>query len=353
MKLTHAIARGSAVVALALASPDAFAQPVTAPQGAQPASRDPVRMTAAQQRFDRGRTLFEQHDYAGAIPELRASLDLYSSPNTRLYLGLCLLQTGSLAEAHAELQRTHAEARDRAAVNPNFANTRDLAEREIAALRPRLAQVVVRVAAPVTGMTVRVGATEVLPAMFGLPIFLDPGEVTVVSQAPGYVTFRETQRVGAGEAREVVVGLTREPPRNLAPPMAEPVHETARVPVERVTGGGVRTAGFVVMGVGALGLGAFALFGSFASSSWDDANRTPPTQRGSVAHRDMVDAGERWQLLANIGLGVGIGLVATSAVMIAVGGPRVTIEEEEQRRTARVTPWIDLARGAAGVSGAF
>ncbi len=59
-------------------------------------------MAAAQQRFDRGFELFDRRDFATAITEFRASLELAPSPNTRLYVGLCLLQTGALAEAHAE-----------------------------------------------------------------------------------------------------------------------------------------------------------------------------------------------------------------------------------------------------------
>lgn len=317
---------------------------------------DAARMAAAQQRFDRGFELFDRRDFATAITEFRASLELAPSPNTRLYVGLCLLQTGALAEAHAELQRAFTEARDRAVSDPRYANARNIAERELNTLRPRLGRLVVRADGAPAGATLRAGGVEIFPPMLGLPLYFDPGEVTVTGEAPGSAPFRRTVRLAADVTTEVAVAFergatARPPPSSLVTVRTEPPR---RMPVERVTGGGVRTAGYVVGGLGVLGVGAFALFGSFASTRFDEVSLACRNTRCQNNLQEAnIDEGETWQLAANVSLGVGAGLLVTGVIMIAVGGPRITVEEEEERRTARVTPFVDVAGRTLGVHGAF
>jgi hypothetical protein len=317
---------------------------------------DAARMAAAQQRFDRGFELFDRQDFATAISEFRASLELAPSPNTRLYVGLCLLRTGALAEAHAELQRTFTEARDRALSDPRYANARNIAERELEALRPRLGRLVVRADGAPAGATLRAGSVEVAAAMLGLPLYFDPGEVAVTGEAPGRAPFRQTVRLTPDVTTEVSVTFDRAtaaPLRVQAPNLAR-TEAPRRMPVERVTGGGVRTAGYVVGGLGVLGVGSFALFGLFAGQRFDEVSLA--CQRRSCPSRAWeasIDEGEAWQLAANVSLGVGVGLVVTGAIMIAVGGPRVTVEQQEERRTARIAPYIDAVGRTLGVQGAF
>lgn len=317
---------------------------------------DAARMAAAQQRFDRGYELFDRHDYATAIAEFRASLELVASPNTRLYVGLCLLQTGPLAEAHAELQRAFTEARDRAVADPRYANARNIAERELTALRPRLGRLVVRADGAPDGASYRAGGVEVLPAMFGLPLYFDPGEVAVTAEAPGRSPFRRTVRLTPDTTTEVAVTFDRAgaPATATRTPDVVRVEAPRPLPVERVSGGGVRTAGYVVGGLGVLGVGAFVLFGNFASTRYDEVSLACGGRRCATRTQESaIDEGETWQLAANVSLGVGVGLLVTGAIMIAVGGPRVTVEELEERRTARLAPFLDVSGGTAGVRGAF
>jgi len=336
------------LLATALASPVVHAQ--------QPG--DAARMAAAQQRFDRGFELFDRHDYATAITEFRASLELAASPNTRLYVGLCLLQTGALAEAHAELQRTFTEARDRAVSDPRYTNARNIAERELNAVRPRLGRLVVRADGAPAGAVLRAGSLEIIPAMLGIPLYFDPGEITLTGDAPERAPFRQTVRLAADVTTEVAVTFERatvarapNPNASLVTVRTEPPR---RLPVERVTGGGVRTAGYVVGGLGVLGVGAFALFGNFAMTRFEEVSLACNNRRCATrAQEGNIDEGETWQLAANVSLGVGVGLLVTGAIMIAVGGPRVTVEEEEERRTATISPYVDAAGQTLGVHGAF
>jgi hypothetical protein len=113
-------------------------------------------------------------------------------------------------------------------------------------------------------------------------------------------------------------------------------------------GGGVRTAGFVVGALGLVGAGGFVAFGLLARQRYDDLvtlcrNQPCPTWRESD-----IQVGERYQLLSNIGLGVGAAGLLAGIIMIAAGGPTT-----EAAPAPAVTAWADPARGLVGVRGAF
>ncbi|MBK6535337.1 MAG: tetratricopeptide repeat protein [Deltaproteobacteria bacterium] len=59
----------------------------------------------AQQRFTRGTALYDARDFPQALVEFRASIELYGSPNTRLYLARCLRELGRLDESVPEFER--------------------------------------------------------------------------------------------------------------------------------------------------------------------------------------------------------------------------------------------------------
>ena len=97
-----------------------------------PTAEAPSAAVAAQARFDRGRELFQQGRFADALPEFRASLELFRSPNTRLYVGLCLQRMERFAESSAELSLTVSEADAMLATDRRYESARDLARRALA-----------------------------------------------------------------------------------------------------------------------------------------------------------------------------------------------------------------------------
>jgi serine/threonine-protein kinase len=331
------------------------------------AQQDPAHVAAAQQRFERGLALYDRREFVAALPEFRAALELYATPNIRLYVGLCLKSTGRLAAAYAELQRTHTEARDRAATNPDYADARDVSAQALDELRPQLAHLVVRVTPANAPVRVRIGETEVLPAMFGLPIPFDPGEVRVTAEGIEYRAEPVTVRLVANATAETTLTLqatatapadvgvrvpTITPTRPENARTSTPMTAIPQTLVSQVTGGGVRTAGVVVAGIGVAGVVAFAVLGTLSNTLYDDLVTRCP--RRCVTSTDLadVDTGEGYDLAANISLGVGLAAVLAGSIMIAVGGPRAVDDGGDTRR-ARVAPWLDPERSMAGVSGAF
>lgn len=336
-RLRSTLPGACAALALALCAPAASAQ---APQP------DPANnAAAAQARFDAGRARFEQGDLAGALAEFRGSLELFRSPNTRLYIGLCLARTDRPAEAFNELSRAANEAADLARTDRRYEATRDRARRELGPLEARIARMTLRVLDAPPGLRVRVGATEVAPQAFGVPLALDPGSVEVVAEAQGYTTFRQTVRLAPGGSAAIDVGLQ--------PLRAVRVTPIPLPPTEAPTrrGGGVRTAGYVVGALGLVGLGVFVGFGLQAQGRYDDLRTACRFGRCTPNNIPWIDEGQQWQTIANAGLGAGIGLLVAGAVMVAVGGPS-TVTEPAPRR-ARVDVWGDPSRGMLGVAGAF
>jgi hypothetical protein len=310
-----------------------------------PSAETTPAAVAAQARFDRGRALFGQDHFAEAVPEFRASLELFRSPNTRLYLGLSLQRLGRLAEAYGELARTASEAGDLVATDRRYESARDLARRAVAELEPRVAQLSVRVVNPPAGVTVRIGRTTLDAAALGVALPYDPAEVTVVAEAPGFLPSQQGVRLTPGGRASIELALRRAPASAAAPPSASlAVRPAAAPPATR--GGGVRVAGFVVGGLGAASLAGFAVLGSMASSRYDELRAVCPRPACTAERVRQIDEGEQTTLLANVALGVGAAALVAGVVMIAVGGPRAADE-----RRARV--YVDPTLGTVGVRGAF
>lgn len=325
----------------------ALALPATVVR-AQTQTEATSQSAAAQARFDTGRTRFERGEWEGALDEFRASLELYRSPNTRLYIGLCLLRMNRVADAFNELTRTASEASDLARADRRYEATRDRARRELEPLDARVARMTLRAVDAPPNLTVRVGAARVPSGAMGVALAFDPGVVDVVAEAPGYQTFRQSVRLAPGGTASIEIGLRPLPSSPLpAATRGGPAGE-GRVTASR--GGGVRIAGFVVGGLGLAGLGMFVGFGLQAQQRYDALVAACRGMRCPATNVPAIDEGAQWQNLANIGLGVGIGLLVTGAIMVAVGGPRAA-ESPAGRRSVQL--YTDPMRGTLGVAGAF
>lgn len=346
------IGAAAVVSALGLVPPAALAQ--TSATATTPGEGPAVE---AQRRFDQARTRFEQNDFANALPEFQASLALVRSPNTRLYIGLCLARIGRVGEAYAALALAAQEAADRAPQEARYAATRDLARRELEALTPRIARLAVQVATPVAGLRVRVGNAAVPETQYGVEVPYTPGEAVVTAEAPGYATFSQVVRLGARVTSTVAVRLQPAPDATAsATPGVLPEQAPVEAPVEAPTrGGGVRVAGVVLTVLGAASLGMFAYFGNDAAERYEALRSACGNRRCTASRNAEIDEGEQSQTYANVSLGVGLGAITVGAILIAVGGARTERAPAADAPTAalRWRPLIDPARGMLGVSGAF
>ena len=114
--------------------------------GVAPGQATAVQREQAQTRFARGKEKLAKGDHAGALVEFNASLDIVASPNTRLFVGRCLRESGRLVEAYVELGRTEIEAKELAKDDPRYEKAGQSAHEERAKLEPKLGFVEVEVA---------------------------------------------------------------------------------------------------------------------------------------------------------------------------------------------------------------
>jgi len=272
----------------------------------------------AQQRFTRGTTLYDARDFPRALEEFRASIELYGSPNTRLYLARCLRELGRLDEALPEFERAVREASDRAHLDPRYAQTRDAAQAELAQVEPRVGRLTLTVPDVPEGATIRVNQRVVPVAALGIAMPVMPGAVAIRIEAPGFEPEQRQAEVTAGHEATVGVALRRLPP--VEAPAEASVLVRPAVDTPRGRGPG-RSLAWIGVGVGVAGLAGFGAFYALASGRYDDLGaRCGAGGCGTVAPSE-VDEGRTFQTLTNISLGVGIAGAAAAVTLFALGRP--------------------------------
>jgi hypothetical protein len=338
---------GWALAAL-LASSSAFAQ---------------TQEAVAQARFNKGRELFIANQYAPALVEFRAASELYESPNTRLYIGRCERELGHVAAAYVEFARAANEAADRAAADPRYASTRDVAKQEVATLEKKLAHVVVLAPAGLPdGVTITVNGAPLGPAGVGVAAPIDPGPVEVVAKANGYVTARKNATAAAGESIEVKIQLEKEAVSsgsgsgigtgtttntNTGTSTSTGTNDTVIVRDEPRASHGLRNAGFVVGAVGIAGMGVFAAFAALAQTRFDQLKQQCGDVPCDPSANPKIDEGQTFQNIANIALVAGGVAILTGGIMIVAG-----ISTSRPTTTASIVPLVG-GGFMAGVTRAF
>lgn len=322
----------SLIAALALAASPAASQDNTA---------------FAQQRFTRGSTLYEARSFGPALDEFRASLALYGSPNTRLYVARCLRELGRLDEALPEFERAMREAADRAPTDPRYAATRDAAQTEMLAIADQVGRLTLTIPDAPSGVVVRVNDREIPREALGVAFPVMPGHVRIVVESAEHETEQRETEVAAG--REVTVGvvLRRRPESNSGQTELERPPTPPVAPPPPPPSGFNRNLAWIGFGLGAAGLIGFAAFGVAANGTFSDLQSRCGNTPCPESERGAVDQGRTFQTLTNVSLGVGIAGVVAGTVMFLVGRP----PSPERPAAQRVT--LQLGPTSVGLSGAF
>jgi hypothetical protein len=221
---------------------------VALPAAGQGVGTDPA---AAAALFREGRDAVKRGDYVTAYAKLDESYRLDPAVGTLLNLADCSEHIGKVATAW-QLFRQAAER-----LGPDD-NRLPAAKVRIASLAPRVPRLTIVLApsAP-PGTTVTRDAIALGAGSMGTELPIDPGKHVLVVTAPGRLPNRFEVQVGEGKSESVTV----EPgaPAPDLPPDRGPKGAPGTVgPPGPAAGGGVgtlRAAGFVVGGVGVVGLG--------------------------------------------------------------------------------------------------
>lgn len=322
------------------------------------AAASQTQEAVAQARFNKGRELFIANQYAPALVEFRAASELYESPNTRLYIGRCERELGHVAAAYVEFQRAASEAADRAASDPRYASTRDVAKQEEAAVEKKLAHVTVLAPAGLPdGVVITVNGSPLGPAGVGVAAPIDPGAIEVVAKANGYLTSKKNATAAAGESIEVKVQLDKDPAAHTTSTntttigvrgVPETTPENPPIIIEtRTPSHGLRNAGFVVGAVGIAGMGVFAAFAALAQTRFDQLKQECGDVPCDPSLSKKIDEGQTFQNIANIAVVAGGVAILTGAIMIIAG-----VSTSRPTTTASIVPLVG-GGFMAGVTRAF
>jgi hypothetical protein len=287
----------------------------------------------AQSLFEEGVRLMRAKQYAEACPKLAESHKLEPAGGTVFNLALCLEQDGKLASAYVAFD----EAVGRAKKDGNKQRA-DLAEKRMAALRPRLSRAVVSVTKPagVSSLDVRFDGTPLREQAWGIVFFVDVGTHTVTAEAPGYKSFRGELRVeAAGQSYLMnVPALVPDPDAANAKASrtdndAAPKNEVARDKHEEPAAVGKPPPSergplpWILVGTGAALVGTGAVTGVLAFSKHSDSDAECPAGRCTADGVKLEDQANTFAWISNVTIPLGVIAGAAGAYLFLRSPARV------------------------------
>ncbi len=283
----------------------------------------------AEAAFTRGKELMAQGKATEACPKFEESHRLDPSVGALLNLGRCYEQLGRTASAWVRYKEAGTLAR-------SFGQTeRETVARDLAkTLEPKLSRVRIEATKRMDAMRITRNGEEVGVALLGDPLPVDPGKLKIEVSAPGYA--RWTTEIEIGKEADLKTVLIPE------------------LKVDQRTGSGasngLRTAAFVVGGVGVAALGAGAVFGGLAVKSRGEADPLCPNKSCNADGFTLIEDAKSKALISSVALGVGAGALAAGVVLFFVSRPSAAKAPAER---AWILPTVGPQGGGAVVVGRF
>ena len=301
--------------------------------GVSPAKATPVQREQAQSRFIKGRELYNAKKYEAALAQLRASLDIVASPNTRLYIGRCLRDMGRTVEAYVELGRAAVEAKELVNEDPRYEQAAGAANEERAQLQPKLGFVEVGVTHAGPSTTLRVAGDEVRRGGWAEPVPVVPGNVDVVVETPGQPPIMQSVAVRAGEHKQVAIDAGADAPT----PAEAPAPATTIESNDAASRAWMRPVAFAAGGIAVAGLATFVAAGVMANGTYSDLEKACGDGPCPPGHEGDVSSGKTQQTFANVGLGVFAVAAAAGVTLFVLSTPKRSTASVPAGPTARLT----------------
>ena len=310
--------------------------------GVDPSSATAVQREQAQQRFFRGKAFLAMKKYDDAANELRASLEIVASPNTRLLLARCLREQGHLVEAYVEFGRAVVEAKELARADVRYAKAGESAAEDRSALEPKLAFVTIAVSHATGDTKLRVGREEMRRAAWSEPVPVMPGATDIVLETPGSPVVKQTVTLAAGEKRSLALdaGAATPQPTEVAAPTVAPGEE-GDAKTEKKDRTALRPYAYVAGGVGAAGILTFAIFGALANSTYGDLKDQCHGPCAPPRESD-ISSGKTQQTIANVGLVVGLIGLGAGVALYVVSAPSKSKEETPHAAMVLGPGWLGI-----------
>lgn len=294
--------------------------PAARATGVDPAVATAVQREQAQAHFLKGKELYDKNDFAGALEEFRASIEIVASPNARLYVARSQRELGNLVEAYVEFGRTAAEAKEHEREDGRYGKAAEAALAERDAIAPKIGFVVLVVKNTNDTTNINVGGSPLLRAGWNDPVPVKPGTIDVEAVTPGVLPVRKTVNVSAGQ--KVRLDL------DAGAPATPAGGGGSGSPGEGAEGGGTAPshhahawmlpAAIVGAGVGVAGMLTFTIAGIASNNTYSDLRANCGTGPCPASYANEVSRGKAQQAVANVGLVFGILGVAAGATLFVL-----------------------------------
>jgi hypothetical protein len=287
-----------------------------------------------------------------AIEKLSRAEALYHAPTILGRLGECQVTVGQIVLGTENLNRVVREQLPANAPKA-FKSAQERAAKVLETALPRIAYLTVIVEPHEAKASVSVGGTVVPSALIGAERPTDPGKHEVVATAPGYLEAKTDIELAEGARQAVTLELTLDPNAVTPPPVAAtPVAQNPSQPpppADEAEGGGTKTIGYVLLGVGGVGLATGAITGMMALGKKNDLDC--PDKKCTGAEADKLDSANTLALVSTIGVGVGLAAATVGVVLIATSGGKKDAPPTANVGGMTLRPYIGAK--SAGVAGTF
>lgn len=293
-----------------------------------------------------GAKAMQEGRWADAVALFKRAESLVHAPPHLLYMARAYVKLGKLVEAgeayRAITKETLAPNAPRA-----FVEARDAANAEAGALASRIPSLTITLEGAVPDAVVTMDGVEVPRALVGVAHPVNPGAHVLAVKAAGHRADPVNVEVREGSSAKATLTLVAIPgAMPTAPPTTEPP------PIAPSGKSGLRTAGWISLGVGVVGLGVGTAFMLVNRGKRSDAEALCPGPVCAASNRDAIrelDASASdAATLSWIGYGVGVAGVAAGATLLLLGRGS---SESVAPQAGHVRPWVGL--GSAGVGGTF
>ncbi len=305
-------ARRPALFAIALTVTLLAARPAAA---TDPSSED----TPAMQSYRRGSALLQAGQPAKALEELESSMQNLPSPNTELLIAHALRDLGRRAEAMNHYVAVAADATERVrGGEERYRPTLTDANRQIAALRGSLAELVVVIERAPPGIDISVDGVapksvfEASAATVRARLWHAPGHAAITIRAPSGSIEHASAELAAGGTGEVRLVLVRD--------TTGPVVKETLVREPKNTAGPPAFS-VVSAGVGAVALGIFIGFGVDANAAASTLEKCLPCSP-TAANQAVADRGSRSAAIANVSVVCAAATLAAAGVVWVIKAKR-------------------------------
>ncbi len=299
-------------------------------------AQDAQAVAAAESLFQAGKGLMTQSKFDEACPKFAESYRLNPLPGTSLNLANCYKQSGKTASAWAQFREAAFQARKN-----NQADREAAATQEAAALEPNLSRLQIN-AEQTPGLVIRRDNQEVGAGALGTAIPVDPGPHSIEATAPGYSVW----------STSIVIGKDKDS-KTITIPLLSKNAEQSKIAGATGPNKSLRTASYVVGGVGVAGLIVGGVFGGLAASGKSKlAGECPGNVCPTGAAADDLASAKGKATISTIGVAAGGALLATGIVLFVVSGSKGEAPKDEAPRAAFI-PVFGPQGGGFSFTGSF